>query len=58
VTDLLLPDLHLFILLRKTFFKALQESSYQFTSGGKNGEANHNEEYPLKDGEKEANNSQ
>lgn len=54
VSDLIPPDLDLSVMLRIMLFEALEKTLYELASGGKDGQANEDKEYPLKEREKDA----
>ena len=55
--DLLFPIEHPFMLVRIALFDGFQETFYQITPGGKDGQANHNEKYSLEYGKEKAKDS-
>ena len=58
ISNLFSPDFYSFVSVRITFFEMFHKTLYQFTPRGKDGQTDHDEEYPLQDWEKETKNSQ
>ena len=57
MSNLLFSVPHPFIVMRIALFHIFQEPLYPFASRGKNGQANHEEEYSLKDRKEKAEDS-
>lgn len=58
MADLFSPILNPFIVVGIVVFKVFQKTFDDLTPGGKDGQTDHNKEYPLKEREEQTKNSQ